>query len=73
MSDNKKTPLQEPPPHKDSATNWRPHPCPICKSMSVKAYRPFCSLRCANIDLGRWLKGNYTFPGTVANGETEEK
>ena len=37
--------------------------CPICKKPSNEATKPFCSKRCADIDLGRWLKGNYAIPG----------
>ena len=37
--------------------------CPICNRNSVPAYRPFCSRRCADIDLGRWLRGSYVIPG----------
>ena len=36
--------------------------CPICKAETVKAYRPFCSRRCADIDLGRWFSGSYAVP-----------
>ncbi|WP_298912527.1 DNA gyrase inhibitor YacG [uncultured Algimonas sp.] len=37
--------------------------CPICKTRDVVAdYRPFCSKRCADIDLGRWFKGGYAIP-----------
>jgi len=34
-------------------------PCPICGKPAEPQHRPFCSARCAQIDLGRWLKGNY--------------
>ncbi len=34
-------------------------PCPICGKPVVQRFRPFCSKRCADIDLGRWLKGGY--------------
>ncbi len=37
--------------------------CPICAKPSDPAYRPFCCRRCADIDLGRWLKGSYVLPG----------
>jgi uncharacterized protein len=37
-------------------------PCPICGKPSAPRSRPFCSPRCAQIDLGRWLKGNYRIP-----------
>ena len=33
--------------------------CPICGRQSVLEYQPFCSKKCADIDLGRWLKGAY--------------
>ena len=33
--------------------------CPICRRPSFERYRPFCSSRCADIDLGRWLSGGY--------------
>jgi len=36
--------------------------CPICKKVSVAHFRPFCSERCADLDLGRWLKGTYAVP-----------
>ncbi|MCE6951669.1 DNA gyrase inhibitor YacG [Cereibacter sphaeroides] len=36
--------------------------CPICKRESVPQYRPFCSRRCADVDLGRWLTGRYAVP-----------
>ena len=37
-------------------------PCPICEKPEAKAYRPFCSRRCADVDLGRWLTGAYALP-----------
>lgn len=37
-------------------------PCPICKKPEVDPYQPFCSKRCANLDLGKWLGGNYRIP-----------
>ncbi len=33
--------------------------CPICAKPTDKAYRPFCSKRCADIDLAKWLGGDY--------------
>lgn len=33
--------------------------CPICGKPSVNGHRPFCSKRCRDIDLGRWLRGVY--------------
>jgi hypothetical protein len=39
-----------------------PKPCPVCSAPSVAAYAPFCCKRCADVDLGRWLKGAYAIP-----------
>jgi endogenous inhibitor of DNA gyrase (YacG/DUF329 family) len=36
-----------------------PRSCPICGKPPTPRSRPFCSGRCARIDLGRWLKGAY--------------
>ncbi|KZY27585.1 MULTISPECIES: DNA gyrase inhibitor YacG [unclassified Sulfitobacter] len=38
--------------------------CPICHKPAQKAYRPFCSRRCADLDLARWLNGAYSTPST---------
>jgi uncharacterized protein len=37
--------------------------CPICGKEAVEAYRPFCSKRCADIDLARWFTGSYAIAG----------
>jgi len=37
-------------------------PCPICGKPMVAAFRPFCSARCADVDLNRWLTGVYAVP-----------
>lgn len=42
--------------------------CPICGKQTVLEYQPFCSKKCADIDLGRWLKGTYV----VHTNETPE-
>lgn len=36
--------------------------CPICNKEADPKYRPFCSRRCADVDLGRWLRGSYAIP-----------
>ena len=36
--------------------------CPICNKPTAPRHQPFCSSRCVNIDLGRWLKGTYSVP-----------
>lgn len=38
--------------------------CPICSKDSVKSYRPFCSKRCADIDLAKWFNEGYTVPSS---------
>jgi len=39
-------------------------PCPICRRPATDArFRPFCSARCADVDLGRWFGGAYAIPG----------
>ena len=37
--------------------------CPICCRPAVFRFRPFCSRRCADVDLGRWFSGGYAVPG----------
>ena len=37
--------------------------CPICGKPAEQAYRPFCSKRCADVDLNRWLSGAYVVAG----------
>lgn len=39
-----------------------PPRCPICQRPAEPAYRPFCSKRCADVDLARWLGGRYVIP-----------
>jgi endogenous inhibitor of DNA gyrase (YacG/DUF329 family) len=46
--------------------------CPICRKPTVAAYRPFCSKRCADVDLNRWLSGAYVVPGKQAEDEDGE-
>lgn len=36
--------------------------CPICGAPTEKKWRPFCSRRCADIDLGKWMTGAYALP-----------
>ena len=44
--------------------------CPTCGKPTAEDYRPFCSKRCADIDLSRWLKGTYSIPTVEGDGET---
>jgi hypothetical protein len=37
-------------------------PCPICGKPATAKHTPFCSQRCATIDLARWVTGTYRVP-----------
>ena len=39
--------------------------CPICRKPVNPAYKPFCSRRCADVDLARWLRADYVVPGSA--------
>ena len=43
-------------------TRRPPRPCPNCSKLSAEKYYPFCSARCADVDLNRWLSGAYAIP-----------
>jgi endogenous inhibitor of DNA gyrase (YacG/DUF329 family) len=45
--------------------------CPVCGKDVAASYRPFCSKRCADIDLGRWLKEGYRIP--TDEGPTDDQ
>ncbi|MCG4259742.1 DNA gyrase inhibitor YacG [Acetobacter senegalensis] len=47
--------------------------CPVCGKPTQQATRPFCSQRCADIDLGRWFTGQYRIPGPPVDEENMEK
>ena len=56
--------------------------CPICGEVTIHTFRPFCSKRCADIDLAKWLNGSYALPGSQreeapmtnpSNDETEPR
>ncbi|MFY0623537.1 MAG: DNA gyrase inhibitor YacG [Pelagimonas sp.] len=38
--------------------------CPICERKTDQAFRPFCSKRCADVDLAKWMTGSYAVPST---------
>ncbi len=44
-------------------------PCPICGKPAAPALAPFCSERCADIDLGRWLSDRYVIPAADEDGD----
>ncbi|MFL6795902.1 MAG: DNA gyrase inhibitor YacG [Xanthobacteraceae bacterium] len=48
----------------------RSTPCPICGKPALEGVRPFCSRRCADVDLNRWFNGVYAVP--VEEDEDED-
>jgi len=47
--------------------------CPVCGKPPMETSKPFCSKRCAEIDLGRWFKGSYAIPGAPADPASPSK
>jgi len=45
-----------------SERELRTKPCPLCGKPAAEPFRPFCSRRCADVDLNRWLSGVYAVP-----------
>jgi uncharacterized protein len=45
--------------------------CPICGKPTDERFKPFCSKRCADVDLHRWLSGSYAIP--VLEDEEEDE
>ena len=45
-----------------SEPDLRTKACPICGKPTLETFRPFCSRRCADVDLNRWLSGVYAVP-----------
>lgn len=70
MTDDKRRKTRRP------ARRQTPSKCPICGAPTVQEARPFCSRRCADLDLGRWLTGGYRMPtderlGDAPSAESE--
>jgi endogenous inhibitor of DNA gyrase (YacG/DUF329 family) len=47
--------------------------CPICGKDAVAGFDPFCSKRCADIDLHRWLSGSYAIPAVENDDDPSEE
>jgi endogenous inhibitor of DNA gyrase (YacG/DUF329 family) len=57
----------------DNIVRLRPtRPCPICGKPSSQQHHPFCSGRCADIDLNRWLTGSYVIPAEPVGEDDPE-
>ena len=46
--------------------------CAICGKEQDPKYRPFCSKRCADVDLNRWLSGGYAIPAMEEDEPDDE-
>ena len=46
--------------------------CALCEKKAVRAFRPFCSKRCKDVDLGNWFSGKYYIPGDAEHEKTDE-
>jgi uncharacterized protein len=55
-----------------AAANPKTRACPICGKPQVDAFQPFCSRRCADVDLHRWLSDAYAIPAVDGEEETNE-
>jgi endogenous inhibitor of DNA gyrase (YacG/DUF329 family) len=47
-------------------------PCPICGKPATEASKPFCSERCRDVDLNRWLSDSYRIPAAKDDDEDAE-
>ena len=57
----------------DNVVTLKPtRPCPICGKPSSQQRHPFCSTRCADIDLNRWLSGSYVIPVKPEEGDAAD-
>ena len=56
----------------DTAAGASARPCPLCRKPSLHAFRPFCSKRCADLDLSRWLNGVYAVPAAPTDDGDDE-
>ena len=55
-----------------NVTPLRPkRPCPECGKPSARGHYPFCSARCKDVDLNRWLSGAYVIPARDSESEEE--
>ena len=52
-----------------SRDNGKAKRCPICGQPAAEATRPFCSERCRDVDLNRWLSNSYSIPGKPTDDE----
>ena len=57
-------------PKKAAGSRKRPaKKCPICGKPATEASKPFCSERCRDVDLNRWLSNSYAIPGATEDDQ----
>jgi endogenous inhibitor of DNA gyrase (YacG/DUF329 family) len=54
-----------------TAKAGKARPCPVCGKPATEASRPFCSERCRDVDLNRWLSDSYAIPGKEDDDEMD--
>jgi uncharacterized protein len=59
-------------PANDNAEEGKSRSCSICGKPQLERFRPFCSKRCADLDLSRWLKGTYAIPAVENDDQAED-
>lgn len=47
--------------------------CPLCSKPASIEHRPFCSRRCADVDLQRWFSGRYAIPAVENRDDGDER
>ena len=47
--------------------------CAVCGKPVDPRYKPFCSKRCADVDLNRWLSGRYVIPGAEVPDDEDDR
>jgi endogenous inhibitor of DNA gyrase (YacG/DUF329 family) len=65
--------VAEPANDNEGRKTFHARPCPICRKPSAEKYHPFCSKRCADVDLARWLGGTYAIPAAPEDEGDEEE
>ena len=65
--------MTEDPPRDQSQEAPRTPRCPLCGKPRVQRFRPFCSARCRDVDLGRWFDAAYAVPAVEPGYDEDEE
>lgn len=57
----------------DNVVRLGPQKCPVCTRPRHPGFRPFCSKRCADVDLGRWFSGVFAIPVELESDDETER